>query len=206
MSWIVTNGRNYLKANPGKTGVVANMNSATFFESENKAINLVMNLPRSMKNLGYHAIEIEHEENEKDIERHKKYYQNVEQEIRLYSEIGEFEDVIKLLTECEQFVNNIVSNKEYLNAKLTTIEKEQTDLEHAIEFYNLNACEGFKLYKKLKEVRLERRKIKDSLTVISILEDSFSSSFFEYPPSKRVEGIKNRKYKPRALKELFDCE
>ena len=206
MSWIVTNGRNYLKANPGKTGVVANMNSATFFESENKAINLVMNLPRSMKNLGYHVAEIEHEENEKDIERPKKYYQNVEQEIRLYSEIGEFEDVIKLLTECEQFVNNIVSNKEYLNAKLTTIEKEQTDLEHAIEFYNLNACEGFKLYKKLKEVRLERRKIKDSLTVISILEDSFSSSFFEYPPSKRVEGIKNRKYKPRALKELFDCE
>ena len=59
--------------------------------------------------------------------------------------------------------------KDELVDKLSIVDKEICDILHYIEFCNLNAAQGYKAYKMLKERRIKRRSIKNELNVLSII-------------------------------------
>ena len=50
-------------------------------------------------------------------------------------------------------------------------DRQRTDIEHYIEFNagKLNACDGYKAYKLLQDVLLQRRKVKDELQMINVV-------------------------------------
>lgn len=83
------------------------------------------------------------------------------------------------------------------------IKKEICDLYHYIEFYNLNAAEGYKIYKAL-QVRLQkRREIKNALIKLSIVSQATPDDIFSGNLERRLSGLNDRKYQSRAIPELF---
>lgn len=68
----------------------------------------------------------------------------------------------------QKLIDDIVNNLNILeelpkkvNAELSRLDKEQCDVLHMIEFGRFNACDGYKLAKRLQDIRLERRDIKN---------------------------------------------
>ena len=68
-----------------------------------------------------------------------------------------------------RFMMQLNQYKDNLIIKHKEIEKKKTDLEHYIEFYTFNASQGYNAYRMLKDVMVERRKIKDNLLIVKAL-------------------------------------
>lgn len=67
-------------------------------------------------------------------------------------------------------LNKFEDRKNLLVNSLSELDLEQQDLLHYIENEKFNAVDGYKLSKKIKEIRTERRKVKNELAMISIFE------------------------------------
>ena len=59
---------------------------------------------------------------------------------------------------------------EKLTQNLSTADREISDELHYIEFCNLNASEGYKSYKRLKELQQKRRAIKNSFEMLDTVQ------------------------------------
>lgn len=99
-----------------------------------------------------------------------------------------------------------------LNCRHTALVDEQskydrqvTDVEHYIEFNagRLNAFEGFKAYKMLQDILVQRRKVKDELQIINMVRDRMSIPEDIANIDERVRELESRQYEPRELKHLF---
>lgn len=100
--------------------------------------------------------------------------------------------------------NEAVKRKEELCEQLSEVDKELSDINHYIEFCKLNAAQGFKAYKMIKERRVQRRRIKNELVVVeTILEKKIGESITE-EVKKVIQRLDKRTYSPRILDELFD--
>lgn len=94
--------------------------------------------------------------------------------------------------------------KDKLVDQLSTVDKEICDILHYIEFCNLNAAQGYKAYKMLKERRIKRRSIKNELRVVDIILGKKISETATDEIEKAISGMDKRKYEPRVMRELFD--
>ena len=92
-----------------------------------------------------------------------------------------------------------------LSAKQSELEKAMIDIYHYMEFYDLNAVEGFRIYKKAQEVLRERRKVKEKLSLIETLQKSDISISRFKETIDALDSLNNnyRQYRPRVLNELF---
>lgn len=90
------------------------------------------------------------------------------------------------------------------------LEKERIDLLHLIELVDLNARDGFKIYKELQKVQRDRRLLKDEndelkhlvpeLSNLKGKVDKFNKSIGDIRKAKI--GRENRSYRCRARKDL----
>lgn len=100
--------------------------------------------------------------------------------------------------------SDAAKRKEELCKQLSDVGKELLDIYHYIEFCNLNAAQGYKAYKMVKERRIKRRTIKNELVILdAILEKKISDSITE-EIEKVIQNLDERTYSPRILNELFD--
>ena len=85
-------------------------------------------------------------------------------------------------------------------------DRQITDVEHYIEFNvgKLNACDGFKAYKLLQSILIQRRKIKDELQIIDVVRDRMSLPDDITSIEERIRELKSRQYSPRELTYLFE--
>ena len=106
----------------------------------------------------------------------------------------------------QDFVDMVVALKEslpYAEMKKQLAEKEICDIEHAIEFYNYNACDGYKVYKLLQRKRLERREAKDIMLLDEIIGDYLTDKNIE-DLIVRLKGVQERMYRPRINQKIFE--
>lgn len=94
--------------------------------------------------------------------------------------------------------------KDELLSQLSKVDQELSDVNHYIEFCNLNAAQGYKAYKMIKERRIKRRSIKNELQVVEIILSKKISETATDEIQKAIVGMDQRKYEPRVLNELFD--
>ena len=94
--------------------------------------------------------------------------------------------------------------KDELLSKLSKVDQELSDINHYIEFCNLNAAQGYKAYKMIKERRIKRRSIKNELDVLSIILGKKISDTASDEIQKAIAGMDKRTYEPRVMTELFD--
>lgn len=92
------------------------------------------------------------------------------------------------------------------NARLSQVDKEITDIKHYIEFNKLNAVEGYKAYKMLRDKLLERRAIKNDYSKFQVLTSAKVSDIFDGTLDENLKALENKTYTPRVLNELFDNE
>lgn len=96
------------------------------------------------------------------------------------------------------------NRKEELLKQLHKLEGELLDIEHYIEFSNLNAAQGYKASKDIKDCRVRRRSVKNELLVLDIILEQKVDEMVSEEIHKRVKGIDKRTYKPRVRTDLFD--
>lgn len=90
-----------------------------------------------------------------------------------------------------------------LHKKESLIDQEISDIYHYIEFSTLNAADGYKAYKLLKDTLLRRRAIKDEVAKYKMIGDVTISGIFDGTLDDKLKAFENRTYTPRVLKHLF---
>ena len=72
-----------------------------------------------------------------------------------------------------------------------------------MEFYNLDAAKGYKIYKMMQERLIRRRQNKDETLKIEYILTGGIKGITSKQTRKQFEALDDRHYRPRALKELF---
>lgn len=111
---------------------------------------------------------------------------------------------IDKLSDLNGLAKDANDRKNILEKELFTVDMEIQDCLHYIEFTKLNAAQGYKAYKILKERRVKRRSIKNELQVLDIILEKKLGETVADEIMKRISGMDNRSYTPRVLTELFD--
>jgi hypothetical protein len=177
MCYIITDGENYINTTGGVKSV-HDISKATAMQFD-KANNVLKTIPKPLQKFNWIV--------EKVVESIEPVY-NIDQKVE----------------EFEVFIKDLHERNKYLNLQLSIVDKEIVDIEHAAEFYTLNASQGYKLYKMLHDAKVRRREIKDEMEKIKYIMSSNMKSALYNNISCSIKGLKNRQYTPRVLQELFN--
>lgn len=177
-----------------KASVTTAKNKASMFDKD-KANNLVKNLPRTLRIRDWNVVS---DEEESDLcDGDLKDVCEEEYDDKFISSIQE------KICDLENFVIKAYSQRKAVLSVLNVTEAEIQDIEHAIEFYDLNACQGFMIYKKLQDARKKRRECKDAIIILDKFLSCDCTDFLNHANSDVINNMKNRKYEPRICPELF---
>lgn len=113
--------------------------------------------------------------------------------------------------------NNIKLEWDNLHSKLSIADKKRSDVEHFIEISNnLNAAQGYKAYKLLKEVLEERRDVKNEIEELRPALELVNKLSLTNPNKKEsvvaritkrrdknTSDTESKKYSVRVLTEIF---
>lgn len=187
MSYVITNGTLYI----GSKGGACKQNEAKIFTTKKAADNFFKSsLSKPLRNLNFKVEETELEPPSSNINAQ-------------YFDV----DVNALQTDINNLsakLNVLKGNKDWLLDMESEVDKEISDIMHFIEFYNFSASDGYKLCKALKDLRLRRRKIKNELELINIVNTQSLSNVASGQTNKAIDNLNDKKYTPRVLQELFD--
>lgn len=188
----------------GKVVTTSKLKDAKFFQTKEKAGQFLVSLPRNMysvctkwevKNYGdIHKEEISLEP------QSDKHTQAEAKEERTDTAINmsdiDYLNILDTMSALKEHQKGCIT---VLSGKLSDIGQEIVDIEHYIEFNDLNACDGYQAYKMLRDCLRERRKIKDSITA--------AQSLYENCRVDKLcscnDYLHNRTYTPRKLTSLF---
>lgn len=190
--YAIYNNKYYLMQNAIKQWIpTTELNDAFKFMDKTKAENTVANLPKQTRNLGYKVVEV-------DIPS--------VQPVNIGSISNS--DLVNYdfgLAQIDAFINlhdQLAARTTWIEYKLQEVENKIQDVLHAIEFNSYNARDGYKIYKLLHDLRVERRGYKDELLIYDVIKTGFSGTDWHVART-RVDDLKNRKYNPRYYKEMF---
>ena len=189
--YVLYNNKYYLMQNAIKQFVpTTELNEAFQFFDKTKAENALANLPKQMRNLGYFVIQISNTDKPVDFDQFTDI-ELVNYDSAL-AQIGSFCDLH----------DQLVARAPWIDHKLTEVDNKIQDVLHAIEFNSYNARDGYKIYKLLHDLRLERRKYKDEIFIRELIDDNIHSADWGKFRS-RVKDVKDRQYHVREMEELF---
>lgn len=200
----ISNGNFYIAQFSTGLKPVRTKEEAIQFKTYDKASSFMLNMPKSFKNLGYH------------IEGKAEIIQATQTQMRPQQNPSEHKKVIvkydssyiqgikNQICQISDFITELKNKRQEAADIVDKCEREIFDLEHNAEFYNKNACDGYKMWRKLGETRRERRRAKD-LTVIvdAILEDNSFDGILSQKTLNRISGLENRTYSIRELDDIF---
>ena len=175
------------------------LNESFQFNDKTKAENTLANLPKQMRNLGYFVQQIDTPTKQIDTPTKPVDFDQLNSELELVNydlalaQIGSFCDLH----------DQLVARATWVEYKLQEVENKIQDALHAIEFNSYNARDGYKIYKLLHDLRLERRKYKDEQIIADVMKSGFAGSNWELVIT-RVDDLKDRQYHVREMKELFE--
>lgn len=90
-----------------------------------------------------------------------------------------------------------------LSIDLSQVDKELEDMKHYIEFSCLNAAEGYKAFKKMQDLLLKRRTIKDKMNFAQVLDQRKIDKASLQAVLTYLENMGNRSYEVRVDTGLF---
>ena len=190
--YVLYNQKYYLMQNAIKQFVpTTELNEAFQFNDKTKAENALANLPKQMRNLGYFVQQIDAPSKPVDFDQFNAELELVNYDSAL-AQIGSFCDLH----------DQLVARATWIEYNLQEVENKIQDVLHAIEFNLYNARDGYKIYKLLHDLRIERRKYKDEQIIADVMKSGFANSNWELVRT-RVDDLKDRQYHVRNLEELF---
>ena len=191
MMYVLYNQKYYLMQNAIKQFVpTPELNEAFQFNDKTKADNALSNLPKQMRNLGYFVQQVDAPSKPLEIDGFDK------------SELVDYDSALTQIGSFCDLHDQLVARATWVEYKLQEVENKIQDVLHAIEFNSYNARDGYKIYKLLHDLRLERRKYKDEQIIADVMKSGFAGSNWELVRT-RVDDLKDRQYHVRNLEELF---
>lgn len=192
MMYVLYNQKYYLMHNAiGQWTPTPELNESFQFNDKTKAENALSNLPKQMRSLGYFVQQIDAPSKPVDFDRNTNL-DLVDYDSAL-AQIGSFCDLH----------DQLVARAAWVEYKLQEVENKIQDVLHAIEFNSYNARDGYKIYKLLHDLRLERRKYKDEQIIADVMKSGFAGSNWKLART-RVDDLKDRQYHVREMEELFE--
>lgn len=189
--YVLYNNKYYLMQNAIKQFVpTTELNEAFQFFDKTKAENALANLPKQTRNLGYFVIQISNTDKPVDFDQFTDI-ELVNYDSAL-AQIGSFCDLH----------DQLVARAPWIDHKLIEVDNKIQDVLHAIEFNSYNARDGYKIYKLLHDLRIERRKYKDEIFIREFIDDNIHDTDWGKFRS-RVKDVKYRQYHVREMEELF---
>lgn len=190
--YVLYNNKYYLMQNAIKQFVPTPELSESFqFNDKIKAENTLSNLPKQMRNLGYFVQQIDAPSKPVEINRLDN------------SELANYDSALAQIGSFCDLHDQLVARATWVEYKLQEVENKIQDVLHAIEFNSYNARDGYKIYKLLHDLRLERRKYKDEQIIADVMKSGFAGSNWELTRT-RVDDLKDRQYHVRKMEELFE--
>ena len=190
--YVLYNQKYYLMHNAiGQWIPTPELNESFRFTDKTKADNALANLPKQMRNLGYFVQQIDVSSKPVDFDQFNN--SNLVDYDSTLAQIGSFCDLH----------DQLVARTTWVEYKLQEVENKIQDVLHAIEFNSYNARDGYKIYKLLHDLRLERRKYKDEQIIADVMKNGFAGSNWELVRT-RVDDLKDRQYHVREMEELFE--
>lgn len=169
-------------SNSNGTGVTPNRDNAYLWSTPEAAENVLRDARNRKESSGHPKIG-----NDFEVAAVKLYEKDIP------------DDIIMDLEVVKQFIDIVVDSadrEQDLKDALSNVDRQLSDIEHFIEFTDLNARDGFKIYSKMKHLRRYRRDIKYRLKII----DSINSQNIDPEVLKRmVSYFKNLTYQPREI-------
>lgn len=101
---------------------------------------------------------------------------------------------VDIIQQFLDIVQDCTERYETLKQREIRLDRQLCDIEHFIESEDLNARDGYKIYKKLQKVRRERRLVKQRLQIM----DAIKASGVDIESLKPVlKSLTDVKYRPR---------
>ena len=192
MMYVLYNNKYYLMQNAIKQFVpTPELNEAFQFNDKTKAENALSNLPKQMRNLGYFLQQVDAPSKPLEIDGFDK------------SELVNYDSALAQIGSFCDLHDQLVARATWVEYKLQEVENKIQDVLHAIEFNSYNARDGYKIYKLLHDLRIERRKYKDEQIIADVMKSGFAGSNWELVRT-RVDDLKDRQYHVREMEELFE--
>lgn len=189
--YVLYNQKYYLMHNAiGQWAPTPELNESFQFNDKIKAENALANLPKQMRNLGYFVQQIDAPSKPLEIDGFDK------------SELVNYNSALAQIGSFCDLHDQLVARATWIEYKLQEVENKIQDVLHAIEFNSYNARDGYKIYKLLHDLRLERRKYKDEQIIADVMKSGFAGSNWELTRT-RVDDLKDRQYHVREMEELF---
>lgn len=191
MPYIIGNGKTYIhRSKSNRCSAVDNIAEASVWASKKKARNVIEHcLNKQLRKLCLDVIPID------DSESNERVNSNP-------IELGF--DILEKVDEISELAKQAENRAAYLSEQIRQVDLSIVDIEHAAEFYNLNASQGYKLYKMLHDARIKRRELKNELDKIRYFLGSKTNVTGMENLRKSIEGLDNRQYRPRVINELFN--
>lgn len=200
----IYNGERYIAQYSSGLKPTRNREEAIQFKTYDKASSFMLNMPKSFKNLGYY------------IEGKAEIVKTTQTQMCAQQNPSEHKKVIvkydssyvrgikNQIVQIGDFIFELKNKREEASNIVDRCEREIFDLEHNAEFYNKNACEGYKMWRRLGEIRRERRRAKDLIVIVdAILEDNSFDGILNQKTLNRISGLENRTYSIRELDDIF---
>ena len=206
MPWVITNGKNYVsKDKNNKCQTTLSLNTALHFADRKAVDNYCKSLPKSLKNLCYYPTFVQDEAESKisNAEETECAAVAVSPATMIDESILDSETFMTKIQDFQKFVTSAMQQRPLLVDAQLQAEAEIKDIEHAVEFYNYNAAEGYQMFRRLKDARIRRRQYKDAIAWIDIFMESNPRPVAEANTVNRIRGMRHRQYMPLALPELF---
>ena len=137
------------------------------FNDKTKADNALANLPKQMRNLGYFVQQVDAPSKPLEIDG----FDN--------SELVNYDSALAQIGSFCDLHDQLVARMTWVEYKLQEVENKIQDVLHAIEFNSYNARDGYKIYKLLHDLRIERRKYKDEQIIADVMKSGFAGSNWE---------------------------
>jgi len=108
----------------------------------------------------------------------------------------------------KSYLSNLYSTRvsqarvDFLSDNIQKLDLEIIDIQHAIEFNKVDIVGGYKYYKMLHDILVQRREYKDELKKINIIRGTLSKDMVD-TMIRSLDGIDTQQYQPRILGELF---
>ena len=190
--YVLYNNKYYLMHNAiGQWTPTPELLESFQFNDKTKADNALANLPKQMRNLGYFVQQVNTPSKPVDFDQ----FTNVD--------LVNYDSALAQISAFCDLHDQLVARTTWVKYKLNEVENKIQDVLHAIEFNSYNVRDGYKMYKLLHDLRLERRRYKDEQIIADVVTKGFAGSNWETTKT-RVDDLKNRQYHVREMKELFE--
>lgn len=117
--------------------------------------------------------------------------------------LSQIDELRKKIEDIKKFIDDAENRRGELSDLLSNTDKEITDIQHYIEFSDINGDDIFSTYGMLKSRLKNRRQIKNELSVLRQLGECKMDASMFGDLLDVISDLDNKTYVPRVLTNLF---